>query len=90
MCKLVAGCKTLQAAFEAALFKKLICSSSSRLSDLKLAVAERVRAELDGKKTLRSDPVLVLGGNNAQVLADLLGASFVDAPTVPDVSRTYS
>ena len=88
MCKLVSKCEALRSAFEEALFKKLVCSSSARLADLKLAVAERVRAEHDGKKTLLSEPVIVLGGNNAQVLADLLGASFVDAPTVPDVSRT--
>ncbi|KAH7705891.1 hypothetical protein AAVH_26889 [Aphelenchoides avenae] len=87
MVKLVAGCKQRQTAFADAAYKKLVCSDSSRQPDLKLRVAERVRAELDGRKTLRCDPVIVLGGNNAEVLADVFGAAFVEAPTVPDVSH---
>ena len=86
MVKLVAACKERREAFADAAFKKLVCPASDLLSDLKLRVAERVRAELDGKKLLRGEPVLVLGGNNAQLLADFLGATFVDTPTVPDVS----
>ncbi|KAH7704917.1 gagpol and env protein precursor, partial [Aphelenchoides avenae] len=84
MVKLVAACKVRHAAFEAAMFQKLTCSISARQSALKLTVAERVRAELDGKKNLRGDPVIVLGASNAQVLAEVLGATFVDAPTLPD------
>ncbi|KAH7702411.1 hypothetical protein AAVH_30437, partial [Aphelenchoides avenae] len=84
MVKLVDGCKARHSTFEAAMFQKLTCSASARQSTLKLTVAERVRAELDGKKTLRGDSVIVLGGSNAQVLAEVLGATFADAPTLPD------
>lgn len=87
MAKLVAGCKERQAAFSAATFKKLVCSSTARQSDLKVMVAERVRAELDAKKSLLNDAVIVLGGRNAQVLSEVLDATFLEAPTVPDVSR---
>ncbi|KAH7691248.1 hypothetical protein AAVH_40239, partial [Aphelenchoides avenae] len=85
MAKLVSSCKERQSAFAAAAFKKLSCSSTARQPDLKLIVAERTRAELDDKKSLRSDPVIVLGGHNAQVLSDVLGAVFVEASTVPDL-----
>ena len=54
---------------------------------LQVSVAERVRASLDGKKSLCSDSVLVLGGQNAQVLSEVLGGTFVELPTVPDVSQ---
>ncbi|KAH7709912.1 hypothetical protein AAVH_22810 [Aphelenchoides avenae] len=89
MAKLVAGCKQRQTAFADAANKKLVCSDSSRQSDLKLRVAERVRAELDGKKTLRCDPVIVLGGHNAEVLAEVLGAAFVESPNIHDVSHAF-
>ncbi|KAH7707759.1 gagpol and env protein precursor, partial [Aphelenchoides avenae] len=84
MAKLVSSCKERQSAFAAAAFKKLTCSPTARQPDLKLIVAERTRAELDDKKSLRSDPVIVLGGHNAQGLSDVLGAVFVEASTVPD------
>ncbi|KAH7706032.1 hypothetical protein AAVH_26749 [Aphelenchoides avenae] len=61
MLKLVVGCKDRQSAFASAVRKKLVRSNSLRQSSLILAVAERVRAELDGKKTLRSDSGIVLG-----------------------------
>ncbi|KAH7709562.1 hypothetical protein AAVH_23166, partial [Aphelenchoides avenae] len=61
MLKLVVGCKDRQDAFAKSAFKKLVCSDSLRQSALILSVAERVRAELDGRKTLRSDSDIVLG-----------------------------
>ncbi|KAH7707452.1 hypothetical protein AAVH_25304 [Aphelenchoides avenae] len=89
MTKLVAACKARQSAFASADFKKLMCLPTYRQAELKLIVAERVRAEIDGKKSLRSDPVIVLGGHNAQTLSDVLGASFVEAPTVPDLRSFF-
>ncbi|KAH7706337.1 hypothetical protein AAVH_26441 [Aphelenchoides avenae] len=89
MAKLVSSCKERQSAFAATAFKKLTCSSTARQPDLKLIVAERTRAELDDKKSLRSDPVIVLGGHNAQVLSDVLGAVFVEASTVPDLRMFF-
>ena len=86
MAKLISACKERQSALASADFKKLVCLPTARQADLKLIVAERVRAELDGKKSLRSEPVIVLGGHNAQMLSDVLGATFVETPTVPDVS----
>ncbi|KAH7710008.1 hypothetical protein AAVH_22714 [Aphelenchoides avenae] len=70
MVKLVSSCKN-QSAFAAAAFKKLI--------------SECARADLDSKKSLRNDPVIVLGGNNAQILSVVLSATFVEAPTLPDL-----
>ncbi|KAH7712287.1 hypothetical protein AAVH_20374 [Aphelenchoides avenae] len=90
MVKLVTACKARHSAFEAAMFQKLTCSTTARQAALKLSVAERVRSVLDGKKTLRSDTVIVLGGTNAQLLADALGATFVKTPTVPDALRAAS
>ncbi|KAH7669938.1 hypothetical protein AAVH_42841, partial [Aphelenchoides avenae] len=84
MVKLASSCKERLSAFTAAAFKKLTCSPTARQPDLKLIVAERTRAELDAKKSLRSEPLLVLGGQNAQVLSEVLGAVYVEAPTVPD------
>ncbi|KAH7676090.1 hypothetical protein AAVH_42001, partial [Aphelenchoides avenae] len=89
MLKLVAGCKDRQSAFAAAQYKKLVCSSSLRQSSLILAVAERVRAELDCKKSLRNDPTIVLGGNNASILSEVLGAAFMETPTVPDLRAFF-
>ncbi|KAH7693256.1 hypothetical protein AAVH_39711, partial [Aphelenchoides avenae] len=77
MTKLVSACKERKSAFASADFKKLTCSPAFRQAELKLIVAERVRAELDGKKSLRSDPVIVLGGHNAEMLCDL--RSFFDS-----------
>ncbi|KAH7697201.1 hypothetical protein AAVH_35718, partial [Aphelenchoides avenae] len=85
MLKLVVGCKDRQSAFASAECKKLVCSDSHRQSSLILAVAERVRAELDRKKALRSDSNIVLGGNNARMLSEVLGATYVETPTVPDL-----
>ncbi|KAH7660532.1 hypothetical protein AAVH_43684, partial [Aphelenchoides avenae] len=84
LAKLAAACTERSAAFAEAVYKKLVYSTADHQADLKLLVAERVRAELDDKKSLRGEPVLVLGGSNAQLLADFLGATFVEAPTVPD------
>ncbi|KAH7695170.1 hypothetical protein AAVH_37775, partial [Aphelenchoides avenae] len=66
MAKLASSCKERLSAFTAAAFKQPTCSSTARQPDLKLIVAERTRAELDAKKSLRSEPLLVLGGHNAQ------------------------
>ncbi|KAH7680357.1 hypothetical protein AAVH_41268, partial [Aphelenchoides avenae] len=85
MTKLVAACKARQSAFVSADCKKLTCSSAFRQAELKLTVAERVRAKLDGRKSLRSEPVIVLGRHNAQMLSDVLGATFVETPTVPEL-----
>lgn len=84
--KLALACTERRAAFAAASCKKLVYSAPDRQSDFKLLVAKRARAELDGKKSLFGEPVLVLGGNNAQLLADYIGATLIGTPTVPEVS----
>ena len=89
MAKLVSTCKERQAAFAEAMFKKLTVSATARQPDVKLLVAERVRADLDNRKSLRGDPTIVLGGSNAQILSEVLSATFVDAPTVPAVSMSF-
>ncbi|KAH7724745.1 hypothetical protein AAVH_07613 [Aphelenchoides avenae] len=89
MVKLTATCKERSDAFAKANYKKLVYSTVDRQADLKVLVAERVRAELDSKKSLRGEPVLVLGGDNAQLLADFLGATFVEASTVPSLRSFF-
>ncbi|KAH7712774.1 hypothetical protein AAVH_19892, partial [Aphelenchoides avenae] len=69
------------ATFAQASHKKLFYSTADHQADLKLCDAERLRAELDGKKSLRGEPVIVIGGPNAQLFADFFGATFVEAPT---------
>ena len=86
MVKLASSCKERHSAFATAAFKKLTCSATALQPDLKLLVAESARAELDSKKALRNDAVIVLGGQNAQVLSEVLSATYVEAATVPDVS----
>ncbi|KAH7720454.1 hypothetical protein AAVH_12094, partial [Aphelenchoides avenae] len=57
---------------------------------LMVSIAERVRAEMDNKKSLRSETVIVLGGHNAEFLSNVLSAAFVEAATVPELRQFFT
>lgn len=87
MTKLATTCSQRRQAFAEAAYKQLRCQTPSSVDKvaIKISVAERVRAALDDNKSLRSEPVYVCGGHNARLLADVLQASWIEVPTVPEV-----
>ncbi|KAH7710845.1 gagpol and env protein precursor [Aphelenchoides avenae] len=91
MSALAGICSKRRQAFVDAAFKQLTCSPlvGVEKAALMVSIAERVRAELDNKKSMRSDAVLVLGGHNAEFLSNVLGATFVEAATVPELREFF-
>ncbi|KAH7707859.1 gagpol and env protein precursor [Aphelenchoides avenae] len=91
MSALAGICSKRRQAFVDAAFKQLTCSPliGVEKAALMVSIAERVRADLDGKKSLRSDAVIVLGGHNAEFLSNVLSATFVEAATVPELRQFF-
>ncbi|KAH7721137.1 hypothetical protein AAVH_11373 [Aphelenchoides avenae] len=91
MSALAGICSKRRQAFVDAAFKQLTCSPlvGTEKAALMVSIAETVRAALDNKKSMRSEAVIALGGQNAEFLSNVLGAAFVEAATVPELRQFF-
>ena len=88
MLKLVEQCDGVCSAFPVTAALKCGSTVIKSKAVLKIRVAERVRAVLDGNKTLRADETIIIGGVNAKRFAVQLGLTATSAGTLEEVSSS--
>lgn len=87
MLKMVEDCPERKQAFVEAQHAPFKCTTTAdpKKAARKIRIAERVRATLDGNKSLQVEETIVAGGRNATRFAAALGKANKIAPTLAEV-----
>ena len=85
MLKVAEQCAQVRRAFTGTAALKCGTTMIKSKAALQIRVAERVRAILDGNKTLRTDETIILGGLNAKRFAVQMGIESTTAGTLEEV-----
>ena len=87
MLKMMEECMERKQAFLDAMRAPFKCTTTAdaQKAARKIRIAERVRAALEGGKSLQTDESIVVGGRNATRFAASLGTTVKSAPTLAEV-----